>query len=109
MFAAGRLEHIALQRLYIHRHLADGLARVDEVGNGMPPGHIADGLGRVDQATVGREPGEVDQLHLCIQHRLQRHRAGRAAGIARDDLHPRPGLNGQFHARQVTAPFVAPH
>ena len=106
-FAAWGREHIALQGLHVDGDVAEGLGRIDDVGDAMAGAQLTQGLGVIHRAAVGRHPGQRDELDARVQPGLQRLQVDVAVRGAGYGLHHTAGAGLQLQQHGVVAaPFA---
>ena len=90
VFPTGAHQKVAPDRLDVHGHLADALARVQEVGHAVSSRHLADGGGGVHQTAGGWHVRDADESRgsrgLVREGSLERVDVELTGGIAGDGL-----------------------
>ena len=104
--AAGAGQQVAADLLHVERHLADGLAGVEQVGDAMAARDLADLLGRVDQSALGRDVRDGDEPGLRTDQALQGIEVDLAAAVARRHVDLQPAALGLMQEGEEVADIL---
>ena len=102
-FRPVRGQHVAADRGDVDRHLADGLAGVEQIEDAVGAGDAPDRRRRIDQAAIGRHMRDGDQLDAPVDHAFERLDIELARCIARHDVDDGAGAPRDLQEGDVVA------